>query len=253
MQVESINNQKTHPLLSNSQPKKKKDIDRVAMKALQKADEAYDEGRFKKSAKRYAEFLNSPAAKCMQMTSVYHKLFLSYMSLWENEKSSLEKLKKACAELPSYFARESKEKDKIAIHADLSLKVFEYAVSILKDNPSESFKFWEVLSQLYFKHYDLIQNFDAGMDDVLHNMTVCISNEKNPSDMIESLRKILAKPLVSQDSKALYSDWLEENYELKEPANEVEEPAPQEPQEMVPPKRQIADFIFEESKRRKLI
>ena len=153
-------------------------------------------------------------------------LYLCYMNLWKNDsnlKNKEEWIFEACSALNMYLSLEKNNEDIEAFFNDFAGQLYFHALNLTNKQPDSAFKHWELLLKFDLKHNKLIEKniFSGIIEDILYNMTVCLSNkEEKESGSSEFFKKtmkaLLYNPLINLETQHHFQEWLNLNWNYED-------------------------------------
>lgn len=191
-------------------------------KTIKSAHKNYEKSNYETAIQKYSSVLELKSAKkFLQNKSIIElrkDLYFSYIGLWQKKDNSSEKLDNfidANKKMEKYLNKETQFKAKKETLEHFSMVTSQFAESIIEDHHKLAFDHLKILLQAYLKYPDLIEEKLLGdlIDDTLHNMTVCISNqedEETSNQMDQDIRSFLNHNLISDEIKNKYSIYLNE-------------------------------------------
>jgi hypothetical protein len=137
----------------------------------------------------------------------------SSLKIWENEKDQDVRnnfFKRTFSNIQKYLSKDDSKKFFMLFAAS----VYEHAVSLIVDRPYSSFKFFKHLLKMDLNYKDLIgDDFNQIVDDILYNMTACISELKDDvkkfNILCDKTEEYLNKPLIPVEKKEFFQKWLD--------------------------------------------
>ncbi len=205
-----------------SSEKKMKDL-KANLKAAEKFFEKSD---FLNASKECKKVLKIEDIDTMLSVESYRKAFQcycdSYLNLWKKEEDQEVRndfFKTAFSSLEKYLSKEKNVEESKKFFMCFAASVFEHTVLLIKNHPYSSFRYFSQLLKMDIKHKDLIcdGHLNEYIDDILHNMTVCISEQKSAgkvfNTMSNKMKKVLKGPLITDNQKNTYQKWLEQEWD----------------------------------------
>ncbi|CRX39139.1 hypothetical protein [Estrella lausannensis] len=189
---------------------------------LKEANRCWENQQFVKAAELYSQVAyHKEARRDLAKAShiqVFRDLYLSHLEIWKGSESVQEKaaaIDQARYSLNQYLKEEVNGVCRQSHFATFAHDVFELAVKLMQDQCEASFEHWDSLLAIYLEHPILVgvEAFKGCIDDVLYNMTACISNlaASHPNvsqELAERMRELLNHQSIPQDLKENYQRWL---------------------------------------------
>ena len=205
---------------------KQKNIIAFVKQTLKEANNCWNTGQYGQAAEFYSQVAYNGGAKtCLSKTSyiqVFRDLYLSHFEQWKKVecfKGKAELVEDARYSLDHYLKEEIKGDLRLSHFRDFSDTVFALAVKLVQDQCEVSFEHWVSLLTIYLDHPALIEMdaFENCVDDVLFNMTACISNlvEYHPgksAELIARMKELLGHASLPQNLKEQYMKWLSSDW-----------------------------------------
>lgn len=197
-------------------------------KTLDSAYSKQDREHFKKAAALYHSAIEKDAKKYIsteRFRVAKKEVFICELEVWKNSKKRREKyLDAARTSLESNLEGNTQTlKTKKELINTFAIEVNAHALSLIAEDPTSAMKLLTYLFEFDTKNQKLIDKaiFTSAIDDILHNMTVCILNEKaqngqNVENMVNLLKLVLENPSINQDMKDTYNAWLETEYGIED-------------------------------------
>lgn len=217
-------NEKKSPINSNDQlgeVSSQKKMKKIKAK-LDAAEISFKNSDFVNAAKAFKKIFRIENISTILSKDSYQQAFRlycdSYLNLWKKEEDQELRnysFKKAFSNLEKYLLNETNVEVKKKFFMWFAASVFEHSVTLIESNPYSSFKYFMCLLKTDLKHKKLISAdlFKGYLDDILHNMTVCIS-EQNVARLVINMRnrmiEILKNPLIPAKQRETYQKWLNE-------------------------------------------
>lgn len=247
---------KAKPKKANKNNSKQQD---PIKKIIKTADDNFYDGKYKKAAEGYTLALKKAGNDLEGQTvlQILKDLYVSQMHIWEKQTDptvKLEKLKEASATLTSYLKKETNSQIKKDQIVSFWIKTSNSAFSHINDESAVAFEEYKILLEIYEKFGDKQDpKFPEYLDELHHNLTVCISNQEEIKEnsslkMAQEARELIGNSSASQEKKVFYANWLQREWDQPEM---IVKPKP----DNQPLKRlaESGDLLGDNSKRKKAL